>query len=97
VVGGLAIRPLPPAEEDLEISFQVRPDEWGNGYAVESAGDLIRWALTQDVDELLGVALPHNSRAIATMTRLGMEWVGETGKYYDHTLSVYRIRLGEIG
>ncbi|HEY2206831.1 MAG TPA: GNAT family N-acetyltransferase [Pseudonocardia sp.] len=96
VVGGLAIRPLPPAQEDLEISFQVRPDEWGNGYAAESAGQLIRWALTQDVDELFGVALPHNSRAIATMIRLGMEWVGETGKYYDHTLSVYRIRLGEV-
>ncbi|WP_214368715.1 GNAT family N-acetyltransferase [Pseudonocardia sp. H11422] len=92
VVGGLAIRLLPPYEEDLEISFQLRPEEWGNGYATEAAGALIRWAFTQDVDELFAVAIPNNTRAIATCERLGMEWVGETAKYYDRTLQVYRIR-----
>ena len=40
VVGGLAIRLLPPRLVDLEISFQLRPEEWGNGYAAEAAGAL---------------------------------------------------------
>jgi RimJ/RimL family protein N-acetyltransferase len=97
VVGGLAIRPLPPDREDLEISFQLDPAHWGHGYASESARALLSWALTQDVDELFGVVTPENKRAIETMKRLGMNWVGETTKYYDnHTLLVYRIRLSEL-
>ncbi|MDN5857047.1 MAG: GNAT family N-acetyltransferase [Pseudonocardia sp.] len=96
VVGGLAIRLLPPYEEDLEISFQLRPDAWGHGYATEAARELIAWAFTQDVDELFAVALPHNARAIETTRRLGMEWVGETDKYYGTTLQAYRIRPGDL-
>jgi len=89
VVGGLAILMLPPRLVDLEISFQLRPDEWGNGYATEAAGALIRWAFAQDIGELYAVALPSNTRAIATCRRLGMPWVGET-KYYDRrTLQVH--------
>jgi RimJ/RimL family protein N-acetyltransferase len=92
VVGGLAIRLLPPYEVDLEISFQLRPEEWGNGYAAEAAEALIQWAFTQNADELFAVAIPNNTRAIATTQRLGMEWVGETTKYYDRPLQVYRVR-----
>ena len=93
VVGGLAIRLLPPRLVDLEISFQLRPEEWGKGYAVEAAGALIRWAFAQDIGELYAVAIPGNTRAIATCGRLGMQWVGETNKYYDRcTLQVHRIR-----
>ncbi|TQM02167.1 GNAT family N-acetyltransferase [Pseudonocardia kunmingensis] len=96
VVGGLAIRLLPPYEEDLEISFQLRPDAWGNGYAAEAARALIEWAFTQDVDELFAVAIPHNTRAIETTRRLGMTWVGETDKYYDRVLQVYRVRPDDL-
>jgi RimJ/RimL family protein N-acetyltransferase len=96
VVGGLAIRPLPPDEVDLEVSFQLRLQQWGNGYATEAAGALIEWAFTQQVAELFAVVLPNNSRAIATIQRLGMEWVGETTKYYEHTLQVYRIRPTDV-
>lgn len=96
VVGGLAIRLLPPYKVDLEVSFQLRPEEWGKGYATEAAGALIHWAFTHDVDELFAVAIPDNTRAIATTERLGMEWVGETTKYYDRTLQVHRIRPGDL-
>jgi RimJ/RimL family protein N-acetyltransferase len=96
VIGGLAIRLLPPYEEDLELSWQLRPEAWGHGYASESGRALIRWAFTQDVDELFAVARPRNTRAIATARRLGMEWVGETSKYYDLTLQVFRIRPSDL-
>ena len=82
---------------DLEISFQLRPEEWGNGYATEAAGALVRWAFTQNIGELYAVALPTNTRAIVTSERLGMQWVGETAKYYDgRTLQVHRIRPGDL-
>lgn len=96
VIGGLAIRLLPPYEEDLELSWQLRPEAWGNGYASEAARALARWAFTQDIDELFAVARPNNTRAIGTARRVGMEWVGETTKYYDLRLQVFRIRPSDI-
>lgn len=96
LIGGLAIRLLPPYKEDLELSWQLRPDAWGRGYASEAARELARWAFTQDIDELFAVARPSNSRAIATARRVGMEWVGETTKYYDLRLQVFRIRPSDL-
>lgn len=97
VVGGLLIRLLPPYEEDLELGWQLAPSEWGHGYATEAGRALLRWAFKSGgVDELYAVARPTNTRAIATAGRLGMEWVGETEKYYDLTLQVYRIRAADL-
>ena len=97
MVGGLLIRLLPPYEEDLEIGWQFRPSAWGNGYASEASRALMKWAFEGgDTDEIFAVARPNNKRAIATAKRLGMEWVGETDKYYDLNLQVYRIRASEF-
>jgi len=96
VVGGLGIRLLPPYEEDLELSWQLHPDAWGQGYATEASRALIRWAFTQDADELFAVSRPNNVRAVATAKRLGMQWVGETTKYYNLRLQVFRVRHGDI-
>jgi len=96
VVGGLGIRLLPPYDEDLELSWQLRPDAWRKGYATEGGAALIRWAFTQEIDELFAVARPSNTRAIGTAKRLGMTWVGETDKYYNLTLQVFRIRPADL-
>lgn len=78
VVGGLVIRRLPPATEDLEVSWQLDPRAWGQGYATEAARALVAWAFSHDPDELFAVARPNNTRAIASAKRIGMHWVGET-------------------
>ena len=96
VIGGLAIRLLPPYDEDLEVSWQLNPQAWGHGYATEAANALTAWAFTQDIDELFAVARSNNARAIATAKRLGMQWVGETTKYYGLRMQVYRIRQNEL-
>ncbi len=96
LIGGLVLRQLPPYEQDIEISWQIRPDLWSRGYATESSRMLIRWAFTQDTDEIFAVAKPHNTRAIATARRLGMEWVGETTKYYNERLQVFRVRPADL-
>ena len=92
----MGIRLLPPSDEDLELSWQLNPDEWGKGYAAEAARALIAWAFTQEIDELFAVARPTNVRAVATVKRLGMQWVGETTKYYGLNLQVYRIRPSDL-
>lgn len=96
IIGGLMIRYLPPDDEDLEIGWHLRPDTWGQGYATEAATALIRWAFEVGVDELYAVARPANERAIAMARRMGMQWVGETEKYYGLNLLVYRIRPGDL-
>lgn len=96
VIGGLSLRLLPPFEEDFELNWQLRPDAWGHGYASEASRALVRWAFDQGIEELFAVARPTNKRAIATARRLGMEWVGETDKYYDLSLQVFRIRPSDL-
>jgi hypothetical protein len=39
---------------------------------------------------------PGNKRAAATIRRAGMDWVGETDKYFGLTLQVYRLRAGDL-
>ena len=39
---------------------------------------------------------PANQRAERLARRLGFEWVGETNKYYDLRLQVFRLRPTEL-
>ena len=45
---------------------------------------------------MFAVVRPRNERGVATARRVGMEWVGETDKYYDLTLQVFRLRKGDL-
>jgi RimJ/RimL family protein N-acetyltransferase len=98
VVGGAVVLPLPAAgdDEDFEMGWQLRPAAWGQGYATEAARALAAWAFGQGIDELLAVVRPANRRAEATVRRLGMQWVGETEKYYGLRLQVFRLRPSDL-
>ena len=96
VIGGAIVLPLPPRGEDLEIGWQLRPTAWGHGYASEAGRALAAWAFSQEIDELFAVVRPANRRAEATVRRIGMEWVGETEKYYDLRLQVFRLRPTDL-
>ena len=96
VVGGLALRTMPPHDEDLEIAWQLAPAHWGRGYASEGARALAGWAFAQSAAEVFAVLRPGNERAEWIARRLGMEWVGETSKYYDLDLRVYRLRPSDL-
>jgi RimJ/RimL family protein N-acetyltransferase len=96
VIGGVVLLPLPPRGDDLEIGWQLIPEEWGHGYATESTHGVAGWAFGQELDELFAVVRPGNTRAAAVARRNGMEWVGETDKYFDLTLQVYRLRPADL-
>lgn len=97
VVGGIVLGYLPPGEVDLEIGWQLAPTEWGQGFASEAGHAVLQWAFgTADIDEVFAVARPGNTRGVATARRLGMEWTGETGKYYNLRLQVYRLRAADF-
>ncbi|MCA1218518.1 GNAT family N-acetyltransferase [Streptomyces sp. 8L] len=95
-VGGVALLPLPPDNRDLEIGWQLAPGAWGRGYAAEAGHAVAHHAFRSDADEVFAVVRPRNERGAATARRVGMEWVGETDKYYGLTLQVYRLRKGDL-
>lgn len=96
LVGGLELRRMPPYYEDIEIAWQLAPEHWGRGYATEAATALARWAFDQSAHELFAVVRPANERGARMARRIGMEWVGETDKYYGLTLQVYRLRPTDL-
>lgn len=97
VIGGVVLRYLPPGGQDLEIGWQLARGAWGHGYAAEAGHTVAHWGLGQPgVEELFAVARPTNTRGTATAKRIGMEWVGETDKYYDLRLQVYRMRAADL-
>jgi [ribosomal protein S5]-alanine N-acetyltransferase len=96
VVGSITLRRLPPFQEDLELAWQFSPAYWGNGYATEAARAAADWAFDASAHELFAVMRPANGRAEKVARRLGMQWVGETEKYYDLRLQVYRLRPTDL-
>ncbi|NUR07612.1 MAG: GNAT family N-acetyltransferase [Nocardioidaceae bacterium] len=96
VVGGVAVLPLPPEGQDLEVAWQLAPSAWGRGLATEAGHAVAHHAFESGVEELFAVVRTQNDRGAATAQRVGMEWVGETEKYYDLRLQVYRVRKGEL-
>ena len=96
VVGAASIHPLPPHHDDLEITWQVRPDQWGNGYGAEAGHVLAHHAFDRGEDELFVVTRPQNKPAVRTAQAMRMDWVGETEKYYGLRLHVYRLRSAEL-
>lgn len=96
VVGAAAVLPLPPLGEDLEIGWQLAPEAWGQGFATEAGHALAHFVFSRGEDEVFAVVRPRNTRGEATARRVGMEWVGETDKYYDLRLQVFRLRKGDL-
>ncbi len=96
LVGSITLRRMPPYQEDLELAWQFSPSHWGHGYATEAARAVAGWAFESSAHELFAVMRPANERAVKVARRLGMQWVGETDKYYDLRLQVYRLRPTDL-
>src|SRR5260370_22577831 len=95
VIGGAALLPLQP-DEEFELGWQLHRGAWGHGYATESGLALARWAFSQDIDQVIALVRPANTRAAATVRRIGMEWVGETEKYHGLRLQQYRLGPADL-
>jgi RimJ/RimL family protein N-acetyltransferase len=96
LVGSITVRVLPPFQEDLELAWQFAPQEWGHGYATEAARGVAAWAFEGAAHELFAVMRSANAQSQRLAQRLGMQWVGETDKYYDRRLQVFRLRPPDL-
>ena len=95
LIGGATLLPLPP-DDEYEVGWQLQRDAWGHGYATEIGTALARWAFEQGLEQVIAVVRPANSRATATVRRIGMEWIGETEKYHNLRLQAYRLRPSDL-
>lgn len=96
VVGGAILLPLPPGDEDLEIGWHLTPSAMGNGYASETMFTLASWAFDHEMTEVFAVVRPENTQTAATVRQNGMQWVGETTKYFGLELQVFRLRQADL-
>jgi RimJ/RimL family protein N-acetyltransferase len=95
LIGGATLLPLPP-DDEYEMGWQLERVRWGNGYATEAGLAVARWAFGQGLEQVIALVRPTNSRAEATVRRLGMEWVGETDKYHHLRLQEFRLRPADL-
>jgi len=95
VIGGATLLPLPP-DDEFEVGWALHPQAWSHGYATETGLALARWAFEQGIEQVVALVRPANTRAIAMVQRMGMEWVGETEKYHGLRLQEYRLRPGDL-
>jgi RimJ/RimL family protein N-acetyltransferase len=96
VAGSAQILPLPPEGNDLELGYQLAPWAWGRGLAAEAGHALAHYAFSNGEEEVFAVVRSNNERGTHAARRIGMEWVGETDKYYDLRLQVFRLRKGDL-
>ena len=94
VIGGASLLPLPP-DDEFEVGWQLHRQAWGHGYATEAGLALARWAFEQGIEQVIALVRPANTRAVATVRRIGMEWVGETEKYHLLRLQQFRLSPGD--
>jgi RimJ/RimL family protein N-acetyltransferase len=95
-IGAVSLLPLPPGCTDVEIGWQIAPAAWGHGYGAEAGHAVAHRAFANGISEVLAVVRPRNTRGVATARRVGMEWVGETDKYYGLRLQVYRLTAADL-
>jgi RimJ/RimL family protein N-acetyltransferase len=68
---------LHPESRRAEIGYWVGRAFWGNGYATEAAGTLMRWAFAAlDLDRIYAAHLTRNPASGRVMEKLGMRREG---------------------
>lgn len=81
-IGCCGLRPHKPGE--FELGFHLRPEYWGQGYAVEAANAVIQHAFTVlKADMLFAGHNPNNTNSKKVLKKLGFIYIGD--EYYEPT------------
>ncbi len=92
VAGTVLLVPVPDGDGAVEVGWHLHPDSWGHGFATETARAVLDRAFAEGLDEAIAVVRPGNSASVAVCTRLGMEPLGLTDRYYGTELELFRLR-----
>ncbi|MBS1716883.1 MAG: GNAT family N-acetyltransferase [Armatimonadetes bacterium] len=85
------------AFEDVEIGWHLGREAWGKGYASEAAKTLLRHGFeTLGLAEIVAVLAKENEASARVAQRIGLKRIGETDRYYDQLLEVYKLTQPEF-
>ncbi len=81
----------------VEVGYALGKAYWGMGYATESARALLGFGFTHlQLPEIIALAYAANTASRHAMERLGMSFAGETDRYYDTRLVIYRLARADF-
>jgi RimJ/RimL family protein N-acetyltransferase len=82
--------------EETEISYLLARPHWGNGYATEAAGAVMRFAFgTLQFDRLFALIQPGNGSSVRVAERLAFHKAGVVEYKQFGTVELYRRDRGE--
>lgn len=82
LIGCCGLRPY--SENVYEIGFHLRPQFWGQGYAMEAAGRVIDYAFhTLGAEKLFAGHNPGNTASRKVLSKLGFSYIGD--EFYEPT------------
>jgi len=82
VIGGADLRVVSPADRRAELGYGLARAYWGNGYATEAAGLLVRFGFDRlDLLRIQAACAVENERSIRTLERLGLRREGRLAQY----------------
>jgi ribosomal-protein-alanine N-acetyltransferase len=84
------------SEPQTELSYLLARPHWGNGYATEAAGAVLRFAFdVLPVDSLFALIQPGNLPSIRVAERLAFQRAGDVEYKQCGTVELYCRRRGE--
>jgi RimJ/RimL family protein N-acetyltransferase len=89
-LGYVVLSPVPDSE-DIEISYGIRRDAWGQGYATEAAGAGLDFAFrVRALPQVVALVYPANLKSQRVIAKLGFEPAGQRHAYGTDLL-IYRL------
>jgi RimJ/RimL family protein N-acetyltransferase len=86
-IGHAAIRPRPTKNEEWEISYMLRTEEWGKGFATEIAQKLVEFGFDElKLNSVYATVDTDNYASIHVLEKIGLKHIrdeyDEQGKFY---------------
>lgn len=93
-IGHAAIRPRPSQPDQWEISYILKTEEWGKGYATEIARKLIKFGFNElKLKAVYATVDTDNFASIRILEKVGMKYIrdeyDEQGKFYLYGIKRY--------
>jgi RimJ/RimL family protein N-acetyltransferase len=81
--------------EDPDVGFAFLPEVWRQGYAFESAAEILTYAQhSLGLTRVLGITIPGNISSVKTLEKLGLRFLrSDVTKDTQEAISVYEIVL----
>ena len=80
---GVVTLHLHPANRNAELGYWVGPPHWGNGYASEAAGDMVRYGFEDlNLARIYATALTRNPASRRVLEKIGMRHEGDSADMF---------------